>query len=261
VALFDPRLGDYRMLTGDEVGSALGVRATIVGLLPGRPRRGRDLPEPPTLASSVVSSRLLAKIAAERGLRYAATLTGFKWIARTAGLVFGYEEAIGYCVRPDMVRDKDGITAGLAVAELVAALSAHELTLLDLLDDLARVHGLHLTSQVAVPLGSPQRIAATIARVTTAPPRRLGGSAVVECVDLSAGAYGLPSTPGVSWTMADASRVIIRPSGTEPKVKCYLEVIRPVQLAASYADLTAARRAGTVALSNLAMAVRTTLAA
>ncbi|MDR1294093.1 MAG: phospho-sugar mutase [Bifidobacteriaceae bacterium] len=252
VALHDPRVGDYRMLTGDEVGSVLGLRAAIVHSV----LSGGGSGEPATVASSIVSSRLLPAIAAAYGLRHRVTLTGFKWIARTAGLVFGYEEAMGYCVRPDMVRDKDGITAGLAVAEVAAGLKARGLTLLDLLDDLARTFGLHLTGQVTASFTSTDQIAATMARLAAHPPRELAGSPIVAVSDLSEGSFGLPPTPGTLWTLADASRVIVRPSGTEPKVKCYLEVIEQVPSDATYDDITAIRSLAARRLAALADAVR-----
>ncbi|MDR3201541.1 MAG: phospho-sugar mutase [Bifidobacteriaceae bacterium] len=253
-AVPDPRQlanGGWRMLHGDEVGALLGEAAARAHA--GRPGA--------VLANSIVSSRLLAKIAAAHGLGHARTLTGFKWIARTPGLVFGYEEAIGYCARPDLVRDKDGITAGLALADLAAREKAAGRTLLDVLDDLARAHGLHLTGQVSMRLDDPGEIRATVARLRSTPPARLAGSPVVEALDLGRGLDGLPPTDGVALSTESGARVIVRPSGTEPKVKCYLEVIRPVGSAAGREELTEARARARADLDALAAAVSGALSA
>ncbi|HQY34772.1 MAG TPA: phospho-sugar mutase, partial [Actinotalea sp.] len=234
-AVLDPRLGGWRMLHGDEVGALLGYdvasRAGGVG----------------TMASSIVSSRLLARIAAAHGLEHRSTLTGFKWIARTDGLVFGYEEALGYCVDPQHVRDKDGMSAALLLAQLANRVKAEGRTLLDVLDDLARRHGLHLTDQLSARFADLEQIPATMARVRATPPATLAGARVVEVVDLSAvdpdDPDALPPTDGLRLLAVDGTRVIVRPSGTEPKVKCYLEVILPVEEHAAPGTLTAARQA------------------
>ncbi len=246
VAVFDPRVGTYqgaetarsngwRMLHGDEVGALLGEdvarRAAASGATGG------------VLACSVVSSRLLGKIAAAHGLGFATTLTGFKWISRVEGLVFGYEEALGYCVDPAHVRDKDGISAALLVAQLANRLKAEGRSLVDALDDLARTHGLHVSDQLSARFTDLDRIGETMTHLRAAPPRTLAGAGVSEVVDLSAGLDGLPPTDGVRILTADGTRVIVRPSGTEPKVKCYLEVVLPVAPDASHDDLTAARAA------------------
>src|SRR5690606_5303570 len=139
--------------------------------------------------------RLLARVAAAHGVRHVTTLTGFKWIARVEGLVYGYEEALGYCVDPGHVADKDGISAGLAVARLATALRARGRTRQDALDDLAREHGLHLTEQVAVRM-DPAAAAVAVDRLRRDPPTHLGDEAVTRVVDLSAGLDGLPPTEG-----------------------------------------------------------------
>ncbi|MGV8977656.1 MAG: phospho-sugar mutase [Cellulomonas sp.] len=229
----------WRMLHGDEVGALLGRVAADRAL------RSPDGTDGMVLASSIVSSRQLAQIAASAGLRHVQTLTGFKWISRVDGLVYGYEEAIGYCVDPAHVRDKDGISAALLVASFAAELKASGRTLLDALDDLARAHNLYLSSQLAGRFADPAGIVAAMDRLRAAPPTSLGGSPVVEVVDLASGTEaergGLPPTEGVRLLAEDGTRVIVRPSGTEPKVKSYLEVIVPVTATATDDELTAAR--------------------
>jgi phosphomannomutase len=215
-AVLDPYRGEWRMLHGDEVGALLGELVATT-------HEGGD----GVLACSIVSSRLLARIAAEHGLAHAQTLTGFKWISRVDSLVFGYEEALGYCCDPTHVRDKDGLSAALLLAQLAARTKAAGRTLVDLLDDLGLRHGLHLTDQLAARFAELEQIPATMARVRSQPPATLAGSPVVEVTDLAHPTDGLPPTDGLRLLAADGTRVIIRPSGTEPKVKCYLEVIVP----------------------------------
>jgi phosphomannomutase len=231
------RDGAWRMLTGDEVGALLGAH------LLSRGRRG-------TFASSIVSSSLLGRIAATAGVPHVETLTGFKWIARVPGLAYGYEEALGYCCDPDGVRDKDGVTAALFVAELAAALRADGRTLVDALDDLARRHGVHATGQVSLRVEELAQITETMARLRTDPPARLGGLRVLEALDLRAGSPALPPTDGLRYRLEGGARVIVRPSGTEPKLKCYLEAVVPVD-----GRLRDARAAATERLDRLREAV------
>ena len=212
--------GDYRMLTGDEVGALLGWWIAERGRRDGTPATG-------VYAQSIVSGTLLERIAADAGLGYATTLTGFKWIAKVPGLRFGYEEALGYCCDPEAVKDKDGITASLLMLEMVAALKAEGRGPQDVLDDLARSFGLHATSQLSVRVSDLSLIAEAMSRLRAAPPVSLGGRAVVRMDDLENGVDGLPPTDGLRFTL-DGARVIIRPSGTEPKLKCYLQVVVPV---------------------------------
>jgi phosphomannomutase len=226
----------WRMLHGDEVGALLG--AYIADRYRAPSTGGARAP---VLATSIVSSRLLARIAAAHSMAHAATLTGFKWIARVDGVVYGYEEAIGYCVDPARVRDKDGLSAALLIAELAAGLKAAGRTLIDALDDLAREHGLHLTDQLAARFADLDQIPATMARVRRAPPGTLAGSPVTQIVDLADGVDGLAGTDALRLLAADGTRVVIRPSGTEPKIKCYLEVILPVARTADDAALSRAR--------------------
>ncbi|WP_423218998.1 phospho-sugar mutase [Xylanimonas ulmi] len=263
VAVRDRRMGTYqgaetassqgwRMLHGDEVGALLGddVAARLAAApAAGGPAGGEG--DRPVLANSVVSSRLLAAIATRHGLAHATTLTGFKWIARTPGLVFGYEEALGYCVDPERVRDKDGISAALLIAQLANRLKAAGRGLVDRLDDLAREHGLYLTDQLSVRFEDLSGIPGTMARLRSQPPAALAGSAVVDVLDLAQGADGLPPTDGVRLLTQDGTRVIVRPSGTEPKVKCYLEVVRDVAADASSEDVGQARAQARATLATL----------
>ncbi|WP_406172959.1 phospho-sugar mutase [Streptomyces sp. NBC_00996] len=206
--------GDWRMLRGDEVGALLAEHLVRRGA------RG-------TFAESIVSSSLLGRIAEKAGLPYEETLTGFKWIARVEGLRYGYEEALGYCVDPDGVRDKDGITAALLVTELASELKEQGRTLLDLLDDIAVAYGLHATDQLSVRVEDLSIIANAMRRLREQPPTRLAGLAITKAEDLTKGTDRLPPTDGLRYTL-DGARVIVRPSGTEPKLKCYLEVVVPV---------------------------------
>lgn len=225
---------DWRMLRGDEVGALLAAHLVRRGA------RG-------TFAESIVSSSLLGRIAEKAGLRHVETLTGFKWIARAEGLRYGYEEALGYCVDPDGVRDKDGITAALLVTELASQLKEEGRTLLDLLDDLAVEHGLHATDQLSVRVEDLSLIAAAMNRLREQPPTELAGLPVTRTDDLTQGTDTLPPTDGLRYTL-EGARVIVRPSGTEPKLKCYLEVVVPV---ASHAGLPAARAQATEVLESI----------
>ncbi|MBV7699121.1 phospho-sugar mutase [Streptomyces sp. TRM70350] len=223
---------DWRMLRGDEVGALLAAH------LVNRGAQG-------TFAESIVSSSLLGRIAAKAGLAHEETLTGFKWIARVDNLRYGYEEALGYCVDPDGVRDKDGITAALLITELASELKENNRTLLDLLDDLAVEHGLHATDQLSVRVQDLSVIAGAMRRLREQPPTHLGGLPITNAEDLTQGTDKLPPTDGLRYTL-EGARVIVRPSGTEPKLKCYLEVVVPVE---THADLPAARAKATTLLT------------
>ena len=219
----------WRSLSGDEVGALLAAHLVHKGVTG-------------TFAESIVSSSLLGRIASAAGLGYEETLTGFKWIARVDGLRYGYEEALGYCVDPDGVRDKDGITAALLVAELASELKSADRTLTDLLDDLAVTHGLHATGQLAVRVKDLSLIADAMRRLREQRPSELAGLRVVSAEDLSEGSAGLPPTDGLRYHLEGEyqARVIVRPSGTEPKIKCYLEVVVPVAAASELGAVRAA---------------------
>lgn len=210
--------GDWRMLHGDVVGCLLGEAMA----------RRHEGQAGAVIGNSIVSSRQLGAIAKRHGLATAQTLTGFKWISREPGLVYGYEEALGYCVAPELVRDKDGISAALLMAEFVAQLKAAGRTLADAIDDLARADGVYLTRQVSARFEESDALRATMQRLLASPPASLGGEDVVSTDDMGEGFRGLPPTTGLHLETSSGARVIVRPSGTEPKVKAYLEVIRPV---------------------------------
>jgi phosphomannomutase len=205
----------YRMLRGDEVGWLLGWWMH---------ERGAS----GTYANSIVSSSLLSRMASAYGVAHVETLTGFKWIGRLPGLAFGYEEALGYCVDPAHVADKDGVSAALLVVELVASLKAQGRTVHDVLDDLATEFGLHATDQLSVRVSDLSLIGAAMAGLRADMPSEVAGLQVIGVDDLEAGVDGLPPTDGIRLRLAERTRVIVRPSGTEPKLKCYLEVVVPV---------------------------------
>ncbi|WP_258805320.1 phospho-sugar mutase [Pseudarthrobacter sp. NS4] len=248
VAAKDPDTDAWRMLRGDEVGALLGAHVTA-RLAAGDAESGDDT-EGTTgvFANSIVSSRLLARIAAAAGYAHEETLTGFKWISRVPGLVYGYEEALGYCVAPDLVRDKDGISAAVLIAELAAAAKADGKTIFDTLDELYLQHGLHAGDQLSIRVANLGLLDAMMNRLRVSPPESFGSSTVEVFTDLAEGSDQLPPTDGLLYVTRNLTRVIIRPSGTEPKLKCYLEVIHQ---AGSAAELPAARQAARAALDDV----------
>ena len=213
-----PTGSGWRMLSGDETGWLLGDY-----ILSREPDAGAAV-----VASTVVSSRMLAAIAAHYGATHVETLTGFKWLARADAnapgktLVYAYEEAIGHCVDPEAVRDKDGISAAVLVCDLVAALQGQGRSVPDLLDDLARRHGVHDVAAVSRRLTDADEAAAVMRRLRAAPPRRLAGFAA-ELTDIT-DALIFASGDGAGEDQATSARVVVRPSGTEPKLKCYIEI-------------------------------------
>ncbi|MEO6791265.1 MAG: phospho-sugar mutase [Ornithinibacter sp.] len=215
-----PGPGGWRMLRGDEVGALLGSHVLAGGVQ-------SDSPDA-VFANSIVSSRMLAVMCRAAGVRHEETLTGFKWIGRVPGLRYGYEEALGYCADPVHVRDKDGVSAALLVAELAATLKAQGRSLADRLDDLAREHGVHATDSFSVRVEDLSLIDAIMARLRETPLTAAGGVPVATAHDLARGDGGLPPTEGLRYFLEDDSRIIVRPSGTEPKLKIYLEVVEPV---------------------------------
>jgi phosphomannomutase len=249
VAAKDPDTGAWRMLRGDEVGALLGAHiAARIAAGKATDDGGTEEGAHGVFANSIVSSRLLARIATAAGYTHQETLTGFKWISRVPGLVYGYEEALGYCVAPDVVRDKDGISAALLIAELAAAAKADGKTVFDTLDELYLQHGLHASDQLSIRVADLGLLDAMMNRLRVSPPETFGSSAVEVYTDLAEGTGQLPPTDGLLYVTRDLTRVIIRPSGTEPKLKCYLEVIQHV---GSAAELPAARQAARAALDEV----------
>ncbi len=249
VAAKDPDTGAWRMLRGDEVGALLGAHvAARIAAGKAKDDGGTEEGAQGVFANSIVSSRLLARIATAAGYAHQETLTGFKWISRVPGLVYGYEEALGYCVAPDLVRDKDGISAALLIAELAAAAKADGKTVFDTLDELYLQHGLHASDQLSIRVADLGLLDAMMNRLRVSPPETFGSSAVEVYTDLAQGSGQLPPTDGLLYVTRDLTRVIIRPSGTEPKLKCYLEVIQHV---GSAAELPAARQAVRAALDDV----------
>ncbi|MGD7704912.1 phospho-sugar mutase [Microlunatus sp. Y2014] len=204
-----PGCGGWRQLTGDEVGVLLAddlLRRGVTG----------------TLATTVVSSTMLAEVAAAYGRPVTTTLTGFKWLGRVPGLVFAYEEALGYCCTPAVVRDKDGIAAALRILALVADLAAHGQSLTDRLAELTDRFGAHASDQLSRRLTDRSAAESIMERLRATPPTQLAGQPVT-CTDLADGGDDLPPTDALVLT-GDSVRVVVRPSGTEPKLKCYLQV-------------------------------------
>src|SRR6185437_138908 len=223
VSVADPdAVGGWRVLTGDQVGALLG--AYLLDQIPPEPGIDDRL-----VVTTIVSSTMLSRIAAAAGAQYAETLTGFKWIVRAGQsrpgslFVLGYEEALGYTVGT-AVRDKDGIGAALALLGLAASIRSRGQTLLEAWDALEIEHGVHLTAQVTVATDAPVDV---MARLRAAAPAELAGSFVLTATDLTGGTKELPSADVLIYRLPGA-RVTIRPSGTEPKIKAYLEVVEPV---------------------------------
>jgi phosphomannomutase len=258
LAVMVPAAGGWQALTGDELGALLGDAALT------RLAHGEPVSDPggrtPVVGTTVVSGSLLRRLAEAAGVRCVTTLTGFKWIARTDSddhaLIYGYEQAIGYAVRPDLVADKDGISAALLVLQLATEEAQHGRTLLDRLDDLALAHGLHVTALRTLKADGVTGLAQlndAVERVRKEPPRLLAGQPVTVTdlresapgiVDLAGGhaerSPGRPIPPAdvLIWQAGRDARVMIRPSGTEPELKIYAEAVQPVR---SRAELAAAR--------------------
>jgi phosphomannomutase len=238
--------GGWRMLTGDQLGALLGTYLLGLAAADGDGRQ-------PLVATTIVSATMLAGIAAAAGARYVETLTGFKWIARAGDLrpecrfVYGYEEALGYSVGTT-VRDKDGMGAALAVLSLAARARSGGESLLEAYDALEIAHGVHLTEQITVPTTAPVHV---MSRLRAAAPARLASQPVTATSDLTGGTADLPSADVLRYYLTGA-RVVIRPSGTEPKIKAYLEVVEPVIAG----RLDEARRAARARMDPLRAAVR-----
>ena len=209
----------WRALRGDEIGAILGesiARNTKSG----------------TLANSIVSSSILSKIAARHGLDFQETLTGFKYIAKIPHLAFGYEEAIGFCVDAMTVNDKDGISAALSIAQIATDLNSQGKTLLDFLDEIWEIYGFHATEQISIRVTDIASIAAIMSKLRAHPLSEISGFKVLSSDDLSIPHNALPPTDGLRFVLENNIRIIIRPSGTEPKIKCYVEIVNSDKLIA-----------------------------
>ncbi|MDN5773963.1 MAG: phospho-sugar mutase, partial [Brevibacterium aurantiacum] len=247
----------FRQLSGDEVGLLLG-EDIATRLAQGTHHSKQQVAgesagvgdaadvSSPVFANSIVSSRGLAAAAESHGFTATNTLTGFKWISRVPDLVFGYEEALGYCVDPGAVRDKDGISAAVTFAALVSRLKEAGSSIDAELDRIRSRDGYFATAPLSFRLDDVTLIAAAMSKLRENPPATLAGSPVTEVHDLSQGYDGLPPTDGILLLSAANSRVIVRPSGTEPKLKCYLEVVADPEglAAAAAADQRAVAAAG-----------------
>jgi phosphomannomutase len=215
VAVPDPAAeGGWRRLSGNQIGLLLGWRAAR--LAQGRPAA--------SLACSLVSSPGLAAVADHYGLAFHATLTGFKWISRAPGIVYGFEEALGYLVNPETVRDKDGISAAVAMLGLACEARGRGASLSDLLDEFAQTFGHFASDQISVRVDDVAVIGRIMAALRAEPPTHVGETGVSRIDDLLDGVDGLPPGDVLRLWLADGSRLIVRPSGTEPKLKLYLDV-------------------------------------
>ncbi|MGB4137065.1 MAG: phospho-sugar mutase, partial [Microbacterium sp.] len=226
--------GGWRRLTGNEVGLLLGWRAA----------RASEGTPGASLACSLVSSPGLGAIAESYGLGFHETLTGFKWISRAPGMVFGFEEALGYLVNPETVRDKDGISAAMAILGLAAEARVRGTDLAGLLDELGERIGRFASGQVSVRVDDLSVIAGLMASLRAEPPAAFGERAVASADDLAAGTNGIPAADVLRYRLSDGSRVVVRPSGTEPKLKVYIDAKADTAGAAQAAvlDLEAAVR-------------------
>ncbi len=210
-AINDPNSG-WRMLRGDELGVILGE-----WIARSHPRG--------TFGNSIVSSSALRKICAHYGIDFKEVLTGFKWLAKIEDLAFGYEEAIGYCVDSETVNDKDGISAAIFLAQVTMDLARDGLSLVDLLNQVWDRHGFHGTEQISIRVKDMSSIARLLTQLRHNPPREVAGRTVISIDDLAAPTDGLPPTDGLRMWLDGDIRIIIRPSGTEAKMKCYVEVV------------------------------------
>lgn len=211
IAINDPDQG-WRMLRGDEVGAIVGKYLIEKNLI----NNG-------AFANSLVSSSLLGKMAKRAGIEFHETLTGFKWISKITNLTFGYEEALGYCIDPKSVNDKDGISVALVMAQIAGELKDSGISLSDYLNSIGNEYGFHKTDQISIRVSDLSLISTLLNKFVANPPKSLAGSTLISAEDLSK-SKTMPTT-GIRCFYEDGVRVIVRPSGTEPKLKCYIEVV------------------------------------
>jgi phosphomannomutase len=211
VAIKDPKVG-WRILHGDELG------AVFAHVISEESHLG-------VFANSIVSSTIVKKIAQNHSIEFQETLTGFKWISKIKNLSFGYEEALGYCVDPETVNDKDGISAAVFIAQIATDLAREGRTILDLLSDIWSLHGYHATEQISIRVNEISQVKDLLTSLRSNPPHQIASRQVTLLEDLTKPKDGLPPTDGLRIWLEGSIRVIIRPSGTEAKLKCYIEVI------------------------------------
>lgn len=213
----------YRQLTGNEVGWLLGWDAA-------RKAAASNLDDA-ALACTIVSSPALGAVAKKYGLNFVETLTGFKWVSRVPGLVFGYEEAIGYLVNPDAVKDKDGVSAGVAFLAMAAEGKAEGVSVAQMLDGFTETFGFFASDQLSVRVTDLSLISAIMSELRENAPSTIGGVSISSVDDLLDGSGDLPPTDALRFSLDDGSRVMARPSGTEPKLKYYIDVAAPAEQA------------------------------
>ena len=216
-ATLDPATG-WRMLRGDEVGAILGYY--IASRMPER-CTGKSF------ANSIVSSSLLSKVAERHQIEFHEVLTGFKWLAKIPNLAYGYEEALGYAVDPHTVNDKDGVSAALMLAKIAGQLKTENTTIIEYLDDIWDTFGFHRTEQISIRVDQLSQVDQVLAKLRTNNPESIAGLKVRSFEDLAKPIGDLPATNGLRLRLDENVRIIIRPSGTEAKLKCYIEVVRP----------------------------------
>jgi phosphomannomutase len=207
--------GSYQQLTGDQLGLLLGEEMAARASREGRTG---------SLACSIVSSSALAKVAQHYGLGFEQTLTGFKWVSRVPNLIFGYEEALGYCCDWNQVRDKDGLSAALIVTDIASALANQGYTLGDQLEKLMQRYGYFASGQISIRVTDLGIIANVMKKLRANPPTQIAG-VEADFEDMNQGFSSLPATDALRFKLQDGRTVIVRPSGTEPKLKCYLQAV------------------------------------
>ncbi|HWD62700.1 MAG TPA: phospho-sugar mutase [Humibacter sp.] len=232
----------FRRLSGNDVGTLLGWTAAEQAA-----EAGLD----GVLAASIVSSPALRAVADAYGLRFAETLTGFKWVSRVPGLLFGYEEALGYLVNPQTVRDKDGISAATVALALAERLNADGRTIADRLDEFTQRFGAYASDQISLRVTDLDRIGLIMTSLRAQPPTEVAGVAVERIDDLSAGSADLPPSDVLRIVLTDGSRVMVRPSGTEPKLKIYIDAFND-----SAGDVESRRAAAQARVAELAEGMR-----
>jgi len=241
LAVAVPSADGWRRLSGNEVGALLGWRAA---------ERARRDDVDGTLAASIVSSPALREVARRYSLDYVDTLTGFKWVSRVGGLLYGYEEALGYLVDPEKVRDKDGISAAVDFLALATELTAAGSSVAEHLVAFDERFGAYASSQISLRVDDLAEIGRLTSRLREAPPATVGSHRVDRVDDFREGFGGFPAGDVLRYWFTDGSRVIVRPSGTEPKLKVYIDA------SSTDGDAHARRSAAEAAVTDLDAGMR-----